>query len=401
MRARSCVGGFVDDPSVDLYAFLEDDPRQVWALDRVTGESVYLEDGDAVELRVLTRASLRCPYPDCVGPITTVGGDKRHHFRHLTDTTHPGGPESMHHVEAKLMIADWFQRFESVAAVQIEASVAGTDRRADVLVQPVDGRMLAIEVEYKSFTIEAALAKRAAYDAAGVDCLWLLGHARVRAWPDESGRVQLPAFAAALVAEGARVLVVNPSTRELGTLCDAGTAEARYTGAYTTARVEIEALAQCWHDLETKNRFIGTPADLRHDETARAQAAERALHLSRHRSRLDRTRAPLPRDQRAETDASRRRAFGTGDPAQVPEAWKAAIFQACVEGRPNWSVFTWTDITRAVARSGRRAAGRWSSEEFEAVRAWLEVLESQGWIFVVSPSPQAASMPSRRAPCFR
>lgn len=196
---------------MDLHAFLDDDPRQVWALDRVTGASVYLEDGDAQALRPRTRSDLRCPYPDCVGAITTVGGGKRHHFRHLTDTTHPGGPESLHHVESKLMIADWFRRNATGARIQIESAVAGTDRRADVLVEPLDGRPLAVEVEYKSFTIEAALAKRADYQAAGVDCLWLLGHSRVRAWPDESGRVQLPAFAAVLVDDGARLLVVNPA----------------------------------------------------------------------------------------------------------------------------------------------------------------------------------------------
>jgi len=41
------VGGLLQDPDVALHAFLDDDPRQVWAMDRVTGESVYLEDGNA------------------------------------------------------------------------------------------------------------------------------------------------------------------------------------------------------------------------------------------------------------------------------------------------------------------------------------------------------------------
>ncbi|MEP9385585.1 competence protein CoiA family protein [Nocardioides cheoyonin] len=375
---------------MDLYSFLDDDARQVWALDRVTGESVYLEDGSAKQMRPRTRADLRCPYPDCAGPITTVGGEKRHHFRHLTDTTHPGGPESLHHVEAKLMIADWFLRRADVASVQVEAAVAGTDRRADVLVQPHAGRPLAIEVEYKAFTIEAALAKRADYEAAGVDCLWLLGHSRVRAWPDESGRVQLPAFVAVLVEDGARVLVVNPSTREIGTLCDPATADARYTGTYTTARIAIAPLADCWHDELTKNRFIATPADLRHDETARELAAKRAARTPPRRTRGEMPAAPLPREDRSEAK-QRQQVPAAGDAMAVPEEWKSAIFESCIEGRANWTVFTWVDITRAVARSGKRAPGRWSPAEFEAVRAWLDVLEAEGWIFVVSAKEFAAS----------
>ncbi|MCB0906926.1 MAG: hypothetical protein KDB63_07400 [Nocardioidaceae bacterium] len=381
---------------MDLHAFLDDDPRQVWALDRVTGASVYLEDGDAQALRPRTRSDLRCPYPDCVGAITTVGGEKRHHFRHLTDTTHPGGPESLHHVESKLMIADWFRRNATGARIQIESAVAGTDRRADVLVAPLDGRPLAVEVEYKSFTIEAALAKRADYQAAGVDCLWLLGHSRVRAWPDESGRVQLPAFAAVLVEDGARLLVVNPSTREIGTLGNHANVEARYAGEHTTARISIAPLAECWHETATTNRFIGTPADLRHDATARelaAQlAAQRAAQPPPRRPGFDWPRQPpLPRPEGAAEQSRRQTNGAAADALEVPQAWKAAIFASCVEGKPNWSVFTWSDITRAVARTGTRAAGRWSSAEFEGVRAWLELLEAEGWIFVVSPKEFAAS----------
>lgn len=375
-----------------LHTFLDDDPRQVWALDRVTGESVYLEDGHAHQLRPRTRASLRCPYPDCVGQITTVGGGKRHHFRHLTETTHPGGPESLHHVEAKLMIADWFRHCADVATVRIEATVAGTDRRADVLVEPRDDRPLAVEVEYKSFTAEAALAKRADYESAGVDCLWLLGHSRVRAWPDQSGRVQVPGFAAVLVADGARVLVVNPSRREVGTLSNYDHLETRYTGAYTTARIVIAPLVDCWHETVANNRFIGTPADLRHDATAQEAATKRAAHTPPRQSSFDPPRQPpLPRATPSQPGDRARSPLAAAKPIDVPEAWKAAIFASCVEGRPNWSVFTWTDIIRAVARSGARAAGRWSSAEFEGVRAWLEVLESEGLIFVVSPKEFAAS----------
>jgi hypothetical protein len=248
-----------------------------------------------------------------------------------------------------------------------------------------------VEVEYKSFTIEAALAKKADYEAAGIDCLWLLGHSRVRAWPDESGRVQLPAFVAVLVETGARVLVVNPSRREIGTLCDHADADVRYTGEYTTARLAIAALAECWHDPSTTNRFVVTPTDLRHDETARELAAKRAAQPPP-RPLGNRPRPPLPRaDGAAQVRERRGSTDQAGDASAVPEAWKAAIFRHCVEGRANWSVFTWADITRAVSRDGKRAAGRWTSAEFADVRAWLDVLEAEGWIFIVSPREFAAS----------
>ena len=296
------------------------------------------------------------------------------------------------------MIADWFRRNAAVARVQVESAVAGTDRRADVLVEPLDGRPLAVEVEYKSFTIEAALAKRADYESAGVDCLWLLGHSRVQAWPDESGRVQLPRFTAVLVEDGARVLVVNPSTREIGTLGDHASVDARYAGEHTTARISIAPLTECWHETATANRFIGTPADLRHDATARELAAQRAAQPPLRGPGFDwRRKQPLPRYEGERAGRESSKAAAGADAFGVPEAWKAAIFASCVEGRPNWAVFTWSDITRAVARTGTRAAGRWSSAEFEGVRAWLEVLESEGWIFVVSPKEFAASGKQRPA----
>ena len=73
-----------------------------------------------------------------------------------------------------------------------------------------------------------------------------------------------------------------------------------------------------------------------------------------------------------------------------PDVWKTAIVAACVDGKTNWTTFGWREIRVALASKGI-VVGRWTSQHFDTVRTFLEVLEREGWIFIVSGREFAAS----------
>lgn len=83
----------------------------MWAAERLTGMPVFLEDGQAVQLRPRAKVELRCPVPDCENDkITTVNGNgrRRDHFRHDGGGGHSDG-EGVFHLQAKAMLASWLR----------------------------------------------------------------------------------------------------------------------------------------------------------------------------------------------------------------------------------------------------------------------------------------------------
>lgn len=88
--------------------FIRDDYRQVWAVDRASGERRFLPDGQALAFKEVAKRDWCCPTPGCDVQITTVSGSaQRHHFRHLQTSPHVSDGESEAHLAAKAMIADW------------------------------------------------------------------------------------------------------------------------------------------------------------------------------------------------------------------------------------------------------------------------------------------------------
>lgn len=204
-------------------AFLDRETRQVWARHRITRAPIFIAPGSAAEVRKTARAEWTCLVPECDELISTRGGSKRDHFFHVAAVEHPGGPEGASHLASKAMLAQWASREASVGAVVAEEqSIKNVElelnRRPDVLVTWPEGRRLALEVEYKHFPAELWAAKQTDFDREGVAATWLVGHTRVQLDPTFASAVRVPALGRTLAATDRHVLVVNPVTRQIGTL---------------------------------------------------------------------------------------------------------------------------------------------------------------------------------------
>lgn len=215
-------------------AFRDAETAQVWAEDRQTGEPRYIGRGEADELREEARANWRCPVPGCLDDrISTRGGSRRDHFFHLGDGAGHSDGESLQHLQAKAMIAAWARGRAPSAVVEEERSikdpVTRRTRRPDVLAQWPDGRRVAFEVEYKSWSVAAWCAKQDDFDGHGprTRAVWLFGHLpRYLAQPPrpshvpegEWDRVLIREVPRAVAAAGLPVLHVNPLDRTIGTV---------------------------------------------------------------------------------------------------------------------------------------------------------------------------------------
>lgn len=217
-----------------LERFLRREYRQVWARHRVTGEYVYLAEGEAEARREEARADWACPVPGCDGPISTRGKSKRDHFFHVNSAAHAEG-ESEWHLQSKAMLRQWAQAQGGDEVVVREEETAKDDesrmfRRADVMVTwPCRGdRRVAFEVEYKPFTAESWLVKHREYANAGIGCVWVLGHLprylkqprKPLDWPENEpwDRFRWSPLARAIAAESLPVLFINPVERSIATV---------------------------------------------------------------------------------------------------------------------------------------------------------------------------------------
>ena len=158
--------------------------------------------------------------PGCPAPsITTVGGDRRHHFRHLRkDAATEHGPETWHHIESKEVVAEWAPTRYPNAVVELEKVLAAGARIADVFVTFPDGTRFAIEVQFSSLPVEKFRERHSWYRHAGIVDVWLFIHAGVhlRAGWDDIVRVELSPVHRAALDETGRLLGVNPILRRAG-----------------------------------------------------------------------------------------------------------------------------------------------------------------------------------------
>lgn len=93
--------------SAEIQRFLGGtETRQLFALDRRSGRIVELRDGCAREFRPDCHAGhLVCPIECCENRMfTTVGGSKRHHFRHRVPGARAHGRESYYHQLGKILL---------------------------------------------------------------------------------------------------------------------------------------------------------------------------------------------------------------------------------------------------------------------------------------------------------
>ncbi len=255
--------------------FLNGERCQVWALHRDTGEPRYIEVGEADSLRPYAKKHLRCPYPGCDVEISTRGGSRRDHYFHPNTTPHETEPESESHLAAKAMIAQWLAGVvPDGATVQVEQTVkdpnSALHRRPDVIATGRTGAQVAYEVEYKAWAVDDWRKKQEDLDAASITTLWLIGHTRVRpakAIGCAANEVVLPELAAAIARAGKPVVLVNPVTREIGTLTDS-TGAAWYDGS-GHAWLHIDPLDECRFSAR---HGIRTPSMLPIEAAERQQA---------------------------------------------------------------------------------------------------------------------------------
>jgi hypothetical protein len=140
---------------------------------------VFLEPGRAESLRARAKAgALICPIPDCSQPtFTTVGGTRRHHFRHATrvDGDRHAGLESVEHFVAKHLLARWLTaRYGHEATISVERTL--DMRRPDVSCDFDDGRTFAFEVQYTPITGTEWQERHDTYAARDIRDIWLFGH---------------------------------------------------------------------------------------------------------------------------------------------------------------------------------------------------------------------------------
>jgi hypothetical protein len=275
--------------------------------------------------------------PGCEVPISTRGGSRRDHFFHLGEGNGHSDGESMFHLQAKAMLADWARRQDPSGVVTEELTVkdpaASRTRRPDVLAAWPDGRRVAFEVEYKAYTPSEWRAKQQDFEqmTPPVVAVWLFGHLhrylalapRPERLPQDQpwDEVVLRELPRAVAAAGMPMLHVNPLDRTVGTVVVDGVPldqmrkrprwSAREDLSHVgmrlpragdfQGRLVVCALSECRLD---PGRGLVTPA-MDEAEASRA-AVEAAAAVDRERDRLAderaaalRARQPSPEDRKA------------------------------------------------------------------------------------------------------
>lgn len=312
------------DPGL-LAQFFDQEKRQVYARDLrhpVGGPLTYLPSGAADSLRADCHAGhLVCPFEDCVNPgFTTVGGSKRHHFRHHVRPVSGHEPERIQHRQAKSLLLEWVVARYPKLNVAIEASVE-CGRVADVLVtSPKSGKRLAFEIQYSAITVSDWRSRQEAYTRAGIQAVWLWGDMapHLKLLDSATGEVTLSQVQRACIGAGGHLLFVNPVARLIGTVAtrDDG---CRHGGRnHSTWQFAVGEAGMLLPDPIDECRLtekgLETPAMKRIAEwRTRAREAEQEERLRQ---------LELERAERArEADRERRRAWGKAQREKELAEW--------------------------------------------------------------------------------
>jgi hypothetical protein len=300
------------------------------------------------------------------------------------------------------MITTWAgERVPEGAVVREEETVKDEatylHRRADVMATGRSGRQVAYEVEYKSFAVEAWRAKQADYDGQSIACAWLLGHTRVslsKRTEHLDGHsvnlVALPLLASEIAAAGKPLVVVNPVTRQVGTLMGDAQGTSHFRGRDTnTAWLAVDDLDQCTFEAR---RGIVTPTmrvidahEARRAEVARLAAEEEArvaAHLARIEAVHERVwqaspvRAALVERWGSvpallETDYGSRWAFHA-----LPAHWHGVLYEDLLHGQGPSIDFKWSDVTAALARRGI-VVSRERSKVFDGLALFMTAMAAR------------------------
>lgn len=194
------------------------DSRQLFALDTLSPDEdlVFIDEGQAEQLRAAAKSGqLVCPVAGCPSPgFTTVGGSRRHHFRHLTKGARSHGGESFAHHTAKHLIGRWARTKYPEAMVSVDNERVESRQLPDVLITMEDGTRYAIEVQYSPMTASAWSERHRGYVDHGIYDVWILGHTGanlVRSRREENrGNPNPGPLHAAIHRAGLPLLWINP-----------------------------------------------------------------------------------------------------------------------------------------------------------------------------------------------
>ena len=180
-----------------------------------------LKDGEAERYRIFANTGLICPVDGCPSPkITTVNRSRyQDGFKHYR-SAFSHGPESLFHVEGKAVIARWAREtYPEAEVVEEQASNRERERIADVMVTFVDGRRVALEVQYASLTPTDWQERHDSYRAQGILDIWLFGHyGNQMPAADDVGKITLNPTHERAAEHGSPVLWFNPTIRQVAHL---------------------------------------------------------------------------------------------------------------------------------------------------------------------------------------
>lgn len=303
--------------SAELRRFLGgNETRQLFALDRRSGRIVELREGRARELRPDCHAGhLVCPIESCENrAFTTVGGSRRHHFRHRVPGARAHGRESYYHQLGKALLGQSLADRYPEARVVVDREALDNAQRPDVLVEFLDGRRFAFELQYSPLGLENWHARHAGYESQGLIDVWLLGHLPPHLRPSRYHReerfawaLEVTELARTIYASGSLARFFNPDERTIATaLLESGERFLRGWDAMTLAFDPLEACEirgdRFWtptDDLEEKARALRLAEERRREEEQARLLAEQE------RRRRERKRIAAWRARRQEQAARR------------------------------------------------------------------------------------------------
>lgn len=150
------------------------------ALSGNTRVTIVQESLDSLRL-LSDNKRLRCP--QCSAPVVLrAGAVLAPHFAHLPGAVcaHPHAePETDEHRAGKSLLARWIVSCLPQTQVTLEAAIAETGQRADVLLQRENGDRIALEYQCADLTAREWRRRHRLYRQAGIRDLWFLGGSRL------------------------------------------------------------------------------------------------------------------------------------------------------------------------------------------------------------------------------
>jgi Competence protein CoiA-like family len=363
-----------------------------------SGGLFRLPDGEADLHRAAARSGqLVCPFPGCEQPaLTTRGGQRRHHFVHMSRVATAHSPERWYHLVGKVLLTEQLRRRYPTSTVEVEQLVPETSQRADVLLTSArSGRRAAVEIQYSAITLAEWQRRTDLYASAEIPVTWVFGHLpphrrRIRGTIGEkTDATQNTTLLRHVTSGGGDVWLLDPDTRSIAYVFpDADYARignvkwvtgSDETGLLILPLTQIELSPDGHLQAEVVERIKATPDWAVLDERRAQEATAAALAAAEFDTWLD--QKPGRRELHATlTDslrtAEKRRVDFAPSKIVLPDHWRMVIVDAldAQVGDP----LKLTDWDQAA-----RTAASFNVTERES-DAWLRALVSTGVIEIIA-----------------